>query len=328
VYYDPVDLKIYELEDTPDDLRELSMDRALTMALLDQHYDWSTQVVELEPAARAAVLALFDGDAVSTARAIVDPSEADEADLRDQIDGLLADHAEDSVGAPRFAVDLVSGTGGVSTLFDLVDRADGVQGRDELLRSKVRTDAGLYDVTRGVEYRPEDLGGATDQTRGLMYWYYVLAGRIPSADAWDASLAWDGDSVVVSETANGVCVESTIATVDEVGRLRLLDALQRWAAGAPLESATAVTEIGTEQISVFACDPGAEADSVTNEVIAPFGESAVELEVVDQLRATSVDQQACVINAVRGFDVPGIIATGETAQIEPALAGIGEACVG
>ncbi len=111
VFYDPTDGMIYELEDTPDDLRELAMDRALTMALLDQHFGWSTELAGLAPAEQIAVRALFDGDALSTAMAIIDPSESDSADLVEQVNRIVVDHAEDAVGAPRYAVDLVGAAG-------------------------------------------------------------------------------------------------------------------------------------------------------------------------------------------------------------------------
>ncbi len=325
VFYDPVDAKLYELEDVPDELRELSLDRALTMALLDQHYGWSADLAELEPAERTAVRALFDGDSLSTAMAIVDPGDADSAELVEQMSEIVADHAEDAVGAPRYAVDLVGAAGGTPKLFDA---ADGLGGRDELLRSEPRTDAAIIDAARGLDYRPDDLGGDITETRGLLYWYYVLAGRLTPAESWDAALGWDGDKVVVSETANGVCVEATIATVDEAGRLRLLDALQRWAAAGPLEAGTTVTEIGTEQLSVFSCDPGPETDTVLNDQIQTFGESVVELTVIGDLEARTDAERACVVNAVRAYDVPAIIATGDQAQIAPAVEGIGAACVG
>ncbi len=325
VFYDPIDAKIYELEDTPDELRELAMDRALTMALLDQHYEWSAGLADLDPSQRTAVRAMFDGDAVSTAMAIVDPSDADSAELVEQVNEIVADHAEDAVGAPRYAVDLVGAAGGVAKLFD---GADGVTGRDELLRTKLRSDAGLFDAARGLEYRPEDLGGELTEARGMLYWYYVLAGRLEPGAAWDAVLAWDGDRVVVSQTANGYCVEATIATSDEVGRQRLLSSLQQWAALGPVEAGAKVTEIGTEQLSVFSCDPGPEFDTVASDQIATFGESTVELTVIGDLEARDDAQRACVVNAVRGFDVPAIIATGDQAQIAPALDGIRAACVG
>jgi hypothetical protein len=325
VYYDPVDEKIYELDGLPDELRELALDRALTMALLDQHYDWSSGLAELDPAERTAVRALFDGDALSTSMAIVDPGDADSAELVDQMSEIVAEHAEDAVGAPRYAVDLVGAAGGTPKLFDA---ADGVTGRDELLRSEPRSDAAVLDAVRGLDDRPADLGGELTETRGLLYWYYVLAGRLTPTESWDAALAWDGDKVVVSETANGVCVEATIATIDEQGRLRLLDALQRWAAASPVEAGTTVTEIGTEQLSVFSCDPGPEADTVLNDQIETFGESVVELTIAGDLEARTDAERACVVNAVRAFDVPAIIATGDPAQIDPALEGIGDACVG
>jgi hypothetical protein len=301
------------------------MDRALTLALLDQHYEWSTGLADLEPGQRIAVRAMFDGDAVSTAMAIIDPSEADSADLVEQVNEIVARHAEDAIGAPRYAVDLVGAAGGVAKLFD---GADGLTGRDELLRSKLRSDAGVFDAARGLEYRPEDLGGEVTETRGMLYWYYVLAGRLEPAAAWDAALAWDGDKVVVSQTANGFCVEATIATTDEVGRQRLLGALQQWAAIGPVEAGATVTEIGTEQLSVFSCDPGPEFDTVLKDQIVTFGESTVELTVIGDLEARDDTERACVVNAVRGFDVPAIIATGDQAQITPALAGIRDACVG
>jgi len=295
------------------------------MALLDQHYGWSTDLADLEPAERTAVRALFDGDSLSTAMAIVDPDDADSAELVEQMSEIIAGRAASAVGAPRYAVDLVGAAGGIPKLFDA---ADGLAVQDELLRSEPRTDAAIIDAARGFDYRPDDLGGGLTETRGLLYWYYVLAGRLTPAESWDAALAWDGDKVVVSETANGVCVAATIAIVDEAGRLRLLDALQRWAAAGPLAAGATVTEIGTEQLSVFSCDPGVGSDTVLNDQIQTFGESVVELTVIGGLGARTDVERACVVNAVRAYDVAAIVATGDQAQIDPAVQGIGAACVG
>jgi hypothetical protein len=261
--------------------------------------------------------------------AIVDPGVADEAQLLEQGTELAAEYAEDAIGAPRYAADTVGSGGRVSNLFAGVDAAD----REELLLSGLRSDASIFDAARDLGYRPDDLGAELADTRGMLYWYYVLAGRLAGGDqwnaglAWDAALAWDGDEVLVTETANGVCVEATIATTDEAGRLLMLDALRQWAAAGPVGAGTTVNEIGTEQISVFSCDPGADADTVLNEQIPAFGETPAELDIIGELGAQSTAERACVINAVRGFDVLAIIASGDQARSETAISDIGGACV-
>ena len=65
---------------------------------------------------------------------------------------------------------------------------------------------------------PEQIGDA-DDTKGMVYWYYVLAGRMDAADAWNAAVAWNGDETRLDSTAEGQCVSATIATVDPQGRL-------------------------------------------------------------------------------------------------------------
>ena len=190
----------------------------------------------------------------------------------------------------------------------------------------MRTDAGLFDTARDLDVRPTDLGGDITETRGLLYWYYVLAGRSTSAEAWDAALGWAGDRVEVTTTDVGVCVDATLATTGEEARARLFDALQRWAAAGPSEAGATVGDAGNGQISVHSCDTGAERDTLLNDQIEPFGESVVELTVLQDFGPADATQRACLLNAIRGFDVPAVIATGDQAQITQLLDGLRGAC--
>ena len=52
-----------------------AMHRALTMALLDQHFGWGDRVGEGSPAVARGTRALYDADALATAISMVDDTE-------------------------------------------------------------------------------------------------------------------------------------------------------------------------------------------------------------------------------------------------------------
>ena len=229
--------------------------------------------------------------------------------------------ADDAVGAPAYGVDLVRGPA-LAGRFDAADADD----RDAFHDGTLETDAAFVDAMR-----PLGSGVALDaepgQRRGMVYWYYVLAGRISPAQAWDAAVGWDGDEVLVDRSANGVCVTATISTLDEGARVSMRDAFAAWITASPVEAQATVTEIGTDQLQLFACDPGADADSVRNEVVPAFGEAPLEHDAIGEVGAADHDAAACVVNAVRAFDLPAILAAGDADGYDTAIAGLEEPCV-
>lgn len=165
---------------------------------------------------------------------------------------------------------------------------------------------GSIDAT-GTTGAPIAAAGST--TRGLVYWYYVLAGRIDPAAAWDSALAWRGDLTSVSVDGAGLCVSSIITTSDVAGRDLLLGALQQWAAGAPESSRTTLAAATDTEITVDACDPGPAADTYSNDTVPTFGEAIGEQITASGLLTAGLPQSArsCVFTAVREVGLPSLL---------------------
>ena len=322
-FYDPSSKQVYVVADAVGQLRDLAVDRALTLALLDQHVHWSSAAAESDPGVRLAIETMVDGDASSIAATMVDPAIAtNQVFLEQQV--ALAERAAFLVhDVPRYVVDLVAGSDAAVPRFArLTTPAD----RDALLAEWPASDAGVFDGTRPLSTQPIQISAGT--SRGMMYWYYVLAGALPEADAWAAAVGWSGDEVNV--TPDG-CVSSMISTVDEAGRQRLLDALGRWQSGLARTDVTVAPQ-GTERIRVDACDPvrvpGLDVSTmpVPSDSVAPFGRSSAELSVLGTVIWIDAAEQQCLVNAVRVFDVVPLIRQGESADLDRVLADIDGSC--
>ena len=323
VFYDPAEGVLYELDGVDDELREWALDQALTAALLDQHFHWSDDLAEAAPGVRTGVRAIVSGDALATTTAVVRPRDDDQAALAEQIADLAADAADDALGAPAYATHLLQPQGPLPPTF-----SDDMADRDDLYTTPIESDAAVFDPMRGLD-ASSDPAAVPAETRGMMYWYYALAGRLSPAEAWDAALTWQSDEVQVDgASANGTCVTATVTTVDEAGLTLLLDAMTRWAAAAPPQAGTTIEPVGTDQIRVFACDPGPEADAVTNPTVPAFGESVGEYAVLEATEASTAALRSCVINAVRGFDVVGVQQRGDVTAYDGLVASIDVACHG
>ena len=151
--------------------------------------------------------------------------------------------------------------------------------------------------------------GAT--ARGMIFWYYVLAGRLDSAVAWDAALRWQGDGTVFSATSAGKCVDSVVVTKDLGDQQVLLAALTSLAAAGPVASAATVSAMNDTAIAVHSCDPGPSADTFSNDQIPLFGDAPDELLVAsamlsEGLPSTEVARQ-CVIRTVRTNGLPPLL---------------------
>ena len=200
---------------------------------------------------------------------------------------------------------------------------DGVRSRtsEPVALVEVSTAPVLPDAADPTVSTPGVRTAGPARMAGMIYWYYVLAGRLDSTTAWNAALSWNGDITEQALLPDGRCVSATIATFDEAGQQRLLSALQQWAAAAPPESTPSVSAGADLTVLVSSCDPGPSADTLSNAMITPFGNSEAELVVAgDLLRAGLPRSEAariCVINAVRGFGVPDLV---EPASVDPALA--------
>ncbi|MFN8021623.1 MAG: hypothetical protein U0Q03_08860 [Acidimicrobiales bacterium] len=321
VFYDPVDQKLYQLDGVPRELHEWALDQALTAALLDQHVHWSEGLAEQAPGIRTGVRAIVSGDALITATGVVRPDSDEATTIADQTDELLTEYADAATGAPAYATHLLQPQGPLPTTL-----ASDVDERDDLYVVPIESDAAVFDPARGLR-APSPEAGDPAATRGMMYWYYVLAGRLGSAEAWDVARLWHDDEVQVDgESANGTCVTATVSAVDAASGPVLFDAFTRWAVAGPVAAGTTVEMLGTEQVRIFACDPGAEADTVTSDSIQFFGESGAEWSALTAADATTAELRDCVLNAVRAYDAVGVQLRGDRATYDQLITDISTAC--
>lgn len=152
---------------------------------------------------------------------------------------------------------------------------------------------------------------AGSSARGMVYWYYVLAGRIDPAAAWDAAVRWQGDGTVLARTGNQQCVDATVVTKDAADQQVLLAALTQWADAGPAAAEAAVSAMNDTAISVHSCDPGTNAETYTNNTIPLFGNAPTELLVASGLLAAGLPRtegaRACVVTTVRANGAPPML---------------------
>lgn len=324
VFYDHTDGTIYELSDINVEVREFYLDDALAHALLDQHTTWGDKLDTLGPSQRLGLRALVDGDARAVALAVVNPSESQLASMNAAMQDLADDQAS---GLTRsFPVDIIIGAGEpASRVFEFDEYAE-MASRTELITDGVASDAAVLEAIRGIGDSPVATG-AGDEMYGLSLWYYVLAGRLDDAEAWNAAAVWNGDETVFDSSSTGTCMTSTISTLDEAGRQKLQTAFEQWAALAPVESLTTVTPVGVDQVEVKSCDPGLAADTMTDVPVTPWGFAAEELDAVADVDARATDVRSCTINAIRSYGVHQLSAAGDPAATT-AITDIQTSCAG
>lgn len=308
---------VYTVESLMGPLRVAALRRALTEALIAQQPD-APKGVAGSPAHLAARL-LSEADATTVAQSLPVGS-ADVDTVRAQRNALVVPVG----GQSRYPVDLIVGDAGVTSLFTA---ATDTAGRASIAALRPQSDAALLDVGRPMSSLSDPVSAGGGTQRGMVYWYYVLASRLPSGEAWQAATAWNGDDVVVKGPvlAGGlVCVTAAITTTDAVGRDRLMAALTQWSASAPPEATTTVGLTGN-RIDVSACDPGQGADTITNQAI-PFGDAVIERALVGNLDSASDAVRTCTAGAVRQFGLVGLVRSGDQATAETAMGDIRNAC--
>ncbi len=381
-FYDPVDAKIYEITGMSAGLREVSLTRALTNALLDQNFHWGAALLTADSGVQLGIRALFDGDALSirsTAVGTVLSDPATAAAVSAELAILRADTAALGRGASPYAVALTgmpgdaarhlftpgitpSGRDGIDALTVYSDASvfDGVRGRsvvpvipqaatttevtvattvavispttlvDPAVAVVVTVPTATAPPTSAVPTGATVAGAATaggptpigaapigaaarsvSSSRGMMYWYHVLAGRIPSDQAWHSVLAWNGDLVTAATTAAGQCIDANISTFDEAGQQALFAAMQQWAALAPIEAGTTVTSAGPTIVAVHSCDPGPGVTTYTNTDSAAFGQAGTELAVAAGMLSAGLPRteaaRTCVLSQVRFTGPPALV---------------------
>lgn len=257
-FYDPAGGRIVLAEGVDDEARAAALSRSLTLALLDQRFDWSQQMATAGPAIRAGIRARSDGDALDMAAVIVGRS-LDE--LREQVEVVgarvpVGQQYPFEVVTNRIAFTVADGFAAVRSL-DL---------RDARHTGRVPGEAPILDGSLVGTVSSADLAVAAGHSLGRLAWWYALAGRVPADVAESAALSITGDVV---EHVDAGCVRATVWAATPEGADRLESAFGAWAAAAPEASSTTVRRLTTGSgVEIRSCDPGPDADTVQVDSLA------------------------------------------------------------
>ncbi len=248
-FYDATSETIFVADGLPTDLYRFGMQRALTLALLDQQYGWSKQLTAAAPSVVRGTRAFYDADALATAVELTTAPER--TNIVTQIFGLYGTYQIAASPSP-FAT-AVSGRLGLALrpYFESIPNTE----RGTVATSVRLSDGQVLDIRRLLSGAAEVPGA---QSRGMLYWYHALASRIGEDTAWQAALAWQDDEVSVVNSANGPCVFALVQ-VDPASLDSVTAAFRAWAAAAPGVSATTVAPAAggsVMQLQINACDPG------------------------------------------------------------------------
>jgi hypothetical protein len=294
-FYDPTTKTILISDDlqTYDHLYRFALRRAMTAALLDQQFDWSSRMATASPTAALAIRATIDGDALAVANALAVNDAPDQ--LAPEQLAFVQGHAN-AVSPSQYAATIAGRVGAAlrPKIAPLLSAPVALAAMEQATPSSDAVlDAGRLPTTIA----------SPAGTQGMMFWYYVLASRIDDGQAWSAAVRWSGDSVTTSMGSVSQCVDAKIVATDVDGAAALLAAFQSWAALAPAESTTTVTPIDANQVAIRACDPGATVSAqIPAKVPVVFGGAAVERALVEaafSAAGTAKVDAACLVNAAR-----------------------------
>ena len=294
-FYDPASKTIYLSDDlvTYEHLHHFALHRALTVALLDQQFSWSTRAATASPAAALAIRATIDGDALAVANSLAAKHEPDQ--LAPELSAFVQGHAN-TVSPSQYAAS-VAGRAGAAMLPTIMPMLTTPAALTALEQATPSSDA-AFDIAR-----PDATVASPPGTQGMMFWYYVLASRIDDGQALSAAVRWTADSLTTSMGSVSHCVEATVAAADVDSASVLLGAFQAWAATAAAESTTTAVLIEGNQVAIRACDPGATITSpLPIKVPVLFGGAAVERALVQAATTaagTAKLDAACLVNAAR-----------------------------
>jgi hypothetical protein len=294
-FYDPATKTVFVTDDLKayGHLYRFALHRALTTALLDQQYDWSSRSATATPAAALGIRATIDGDALAVANSLA-AKDSPEL-LAPEAHSFVEGHGDTLAQSP-YAV-AIAGRAGVAMRPTIASMTADPTSLAALEQAPPTNDA-VLDAAR-----TDAATASPDGTQGMMFWYYVLASRIDDGQAWSAAARWTGDSLTTSTATGTQCIDARVTAADADGAVVLVGAFQSWAATAPAESATAVNLIDGNQVSIQACDPGAAITVlVPTKVPVVFGGAGVERALV-QAAATAAGNArlngACLISAAR-----------------------------
>jgi hypothetical protein len=292
-FYDAATGHIYEVSGLGADFRRFSIERALTMALLDQHFAWSNHITGESQSVQIGTRALFDADAMATATSLIPTSS--KSRIATQMFQMYKQYKIPPTPSP-FAT-TVAGRLGLADrpFFDELDPKD----RDLLEQKGVFPDGQVFDLRR---LTAKDLETARANSRGMLYWYHVLAARLDDDLAWRVALTWQADTLTTVDSGATTCV-AAVFTPSPAGAAAALLTFQAWAKAAPHNSLTKVTSLpgtgGAKQIKIDACDPGKSVHTNDGKPRLSLGGAPLRAEQYHQLmyaeRQLLPAQVACAV---------------------------------
>lgn len=294
-YYDTTDKAIYVADGVDTELYTFAMHRALTAALLDQHFGWGARVEGQAGTVVRGTRALYEADALLTAQSLVPDDDRDV--VNQQIFTSFADLGV--AGNPAPFVSIAAGRLGVALVPYLSTLS--LDERNQLEEEAAFTDGQVFDLRRLVTGEPVTV---EEGSQGMLFWYHVLASRVDDDLAWRTVLAWQSDQTATEINVDKYCTTGSVvfdaAAVDIVTL-----AFAEWAAKAPAEAAT-TTKVspsdgaaGTVTVTLSACDPGDQA--VTNDGSMPLSLGGAPLRaeqfriLMDATPAPNAEVAACAV---------------------------------
>ncbi len=301
-FYDAESGTVYVVAGVDPELRTFSLHRALTLALLDQHFGWSERIKDESQSVVIGTRAYYDGDAMAVALALL--SDDDRELVRGQLFGIYEKFDIQPSPAP-YSSDL-AGRLGMATWPLFANLTPEQRNANEV--EAAFTDGQVLDLRR----LSEDVVETTAATsRGMLYWYHVLAGRIDDDLAWNAALGWRADAIdaVPGTLASGAattCVDAVVSIAD-ASLDTATTAFTEWANSGPPEAGTIVTAIpgstGVSQLQIHACDPGPAIVTTDGTPRLTFGAAPLRAEQYRLLlRADAPPSAAAAACAVYGND--------------------------
>lgn len=282
-FYDPSADRIVIVEGLPAALRSFALDRALGSLLFDQHRKWSDGLDDQSWSVAVGSRALAEAVALETAQSLV--ADDERAVVLEQMLRLAAEEGVPASPSP-YATTLLGRLGVaawpvVGWARDASDWADGVEGGawlDAVSTAGVVTDAHVLAATRLLSGRFES---PADDSRGMLYWYHVLAARLDDDVAWAAAMLWRDDRVTVRDPEGSSCVAAEFSVSNrDLGAAE--SAFAKWAAAAPADSLTMVSaaEVTVDfgVVTIDACDPGASVPTNDGAAVLALGAAPLRAE--------------------------------------------------
>ena len=292
-FYHPSDKTIYRVLGSTA-VYEVSMLKALTVALADQSVQWSKQWPTLNDSQRVGYSALIDGvgERVVLARFKTKPD----------LEGA-------GLSAKDYPVYLSSVIGSVEIGGSRFPTAPETDLMKDLAAPP--NDAAVFDLARTtpkspVVVPPVSSGGEKPRELGMQFWFETMLPVLGADGARAAALLWDGDSSVTAVVNGQACLRSNIVAASPEAQAALATALGQWGGKRPASSIAAVTSEPANVVAVFVCAP---AEATQEPAPADGGAqlySAARKERIfaDQLillgLPATASSRSCAVTAFRG----------------------------